>query len=109
MKLVIDQVATKKPGAEEHRQRFNQDVLHSDSVEELLEDLDSKFGIKPPKRIKGVFIDTKSQGTVQVGFIAARWVPNERGGGSYWEENWITFMTERRAVVPLPKRLQANI
>ena len=107
MKMTITQVSYPKPGRDEAGHRFNNETVRGASVEELLEWLESHYGLTPPKNPKGVFQDTKD-GHVQTGILIYRWaggaVRNEK---KYWEENWVTFLSDPQPV-PLPKALHAE-
>lgn len=96
-----------KPGGES-RGCFNQDKLYGDTFEEALEALQKEYGIVPPKRPKGVYIDLKEGGTRQVGFMHHRWVDYDGSltkPKKYWEENWVSFSEKTRRLVSLPKEL----
>jgi hypothetical protein len=108
MKMTITQVAYPKPGRDEEGHRFNEEKVRGESVEELLEWLKNHYGLTPPRRPRGVFIDTKDGGSVQTGIIICRWAGGEvRNEKKYWEENWVSFMSDPQPV-PLPKKLQVT-
>ena len=106
MRMRITQVSYSKPGAGDGS-RFHEEKVRGESVEELLEWLKSHYGLVPPRRPKGVFIDTKD-GVVQTGILINRWTGGEvRNENKYWEENWVTFESDPQPV-PLPKHLHAK-
>jgi len=108
IRVHLTQCSYNKPGGESHG-CFNQAKLYGDTFEEALEALEREYGIVPPKRPKGVYIDLKDGGTRQVGFMYHRWVDkgDYRSQGKYWEENWVSFSEETRTPVSLPKELLA--
>jgi hypothetical protein len=110
IRVHLTQCSYSKPGGESHG-CFNQANLYGETFEEALEALEREYGIVPPKKPKGVYIDLKEGGTRQVGFMHHRWqdiydrsLPRPK---KYWEENWVSFSEETRKPVDLPKALLA--
>ena len=110
IRVHLTQCSYSKPGGKSHG-CFNQAKLYGETFEEALEALEREYGIIPPKRPKGVYIDLKDGGTRQVGFMHHRWqdiydrsLPRPK---KYWEENWVSFTEETRKPVSLPKQLLA--
>ena len=110
IRVHLTQCSYSKPGGESHG-CFNQTKLYGETFEEALEALEREYGIVPPKRPKGVYIDRKEGGAVQVGFMHYRWTDSNDyyTRKKYWEENWISFSEETRTPVSLPKELLAAI
>lgn len=101
IQVTLTQIGMNKPGDETGRNCFNETTFTAPSVEEALAKLKHEYGITPPKKKRGVYI-----GDTQIGFVNARW--QEYCGrdrtGSYWEENWVSFME----MIPceLPKHIK---
>lgn len=102
----VDQVGMSRPGADD-RHIFHQCKFHGETYEECLQELEKNLGIKPPKRPRGVYIDSTSKGTVQVGFVVSRWNRDwSHPGKSWWEENWVTFANVEKTLPSLPNFLK---
>lgn len=107
IKCYVDQVGMPRPGSKD-RSIFNQIKFTADTYEEALDTLKEDYRIKPPTRIRGVFIDTK-EGTKQIGFMHHRWNKDwSHHGKSWWEENWVTFVETHKKQPKLPKQLQSH-
>ena len=112
IRVHLTQCSYSKPGGESHG-CFNNKVFTVETLQEALERLDREYGIVPPKRPKGVYVDGPDGKARQVGFMHYRW--NNIFEGSYmtrkkyWEENWISFDVQTITPFSLPKELQAAI
>jgi len=107
IRVHLTQCSYSKPGGESHG-CFNNVNLYGETFEEALEALEREYGIVPPKRPKGVFVDAPDGKARQVGFMHYKWFPfGDIHGKRYWCESWISF--DQLTVQPfsLPKELQA--
>jgi len=108
IQIHLTQCSFSKPEGKCHG-RFNQSTITRETLEEVLEALEGEYGIIPPKRPKGVFVDGPDGKAVQVGFIVNRWVEYpDNSRKKYWEENWVTFSKTTTKRIALPKFLQAK-
>jgi hypothetical protein len=104
----VDQVSKSSPSGES-RGIFNREKFVGDDYDDVLKQLEEHLGIKTPKRPRPVYVDSKSRGTVQVGFVCCRWNSDCSGPGpSWWEENWVTFANIAKSLPELPKFLLAK-
>jgi hypothetical protein len=110
IRVYLTQCSYSKPGGESHG-CFNNERFEAETLQEALERLERDYGIVPPKKPKGVFVDTPDRKAREVGFMCYRWGEiydrSSDGPKRYWEENWISF--DQLTVEPfsLPKELQA--
>lgn len=112
IRVHLTQCSYNKPGGENHG-CFNNKVFTVKTLEEALERLKEDYGIIPPKRPKGVYVDTSEGNTRQVGFMHYRWVDiydrSFTKPKKYWEENWVSFDVQTITPIDLPKELQAKL
>lgn len=109
IRVHLTQCSYSKPGGESHG-CFNNKVFTVETLQEALERLDRDYGIVPPKKPKGVYVDTLDGKTRQVGFLHYRWDKDwSHNSPSYWVESWISFDEQTITPFSLPKELLAAI
>ena len=107
IRVHLTQCSYSKPGGESHG-CFNQAKLYGETFEEALEALEQEYGIVPPKRPKGVYVDTPDGKTRQVGFMHYCWQRyDDDFRKKFWQESWVSFDQQTITPLSLPKELLA--
>lgn len=107
IRVHLTQCSYNKPGGESHG-CFNNDVFTAATLKDALEALEQSYGIVPPKKPKGVYVDTLDGDTRQVGFIHYCWRRyDDDYRKKFWCESWISFDEQTITPFSLPKELQA--
>ena len=107
IRVHLTQCSYSKPGGESHG-CFNNERFETGTLQEALERLERDYGIVPPKKPKGVYIDAPDGKARQVGFMHYHWDKDwSHNSSSYWIESWINFETMTITPFSLPKELLA--
>ena len=109
IRVHLTQCSYSKPGGESHG-CFNNTRFVAETFEEVLEALKDDYGIVPPKKPKGVYVDTPDDKARQVGFLHYCWRRyDDDYRKKFWCESWVSFDQQTITPFSLPKELLAAI
>jgi len=103
--LTLTLTQAPRPGGEPRV--YHEHQVEVPDIQAALAVVTDEFGMKIPRRPRGIFIELNSGGSRQTGIIIAGWDRYD-SGKYFWRETWVMFTPRTGETLELPKQLKAK-